>query len=521
MTKVSVTEVPPGMSMIQVPAGEDLGRRRNHVRVLIAEDHPEVRDLMEKLLNAWGHDTSVASDGYAALRAIARERWDLVLTDYKMPGANGVQVIRALKHADPQADCIMLTGWSSVYNAVEAMRAGALDYLPKPIDTDRLWDLIQRVEDRRAALTRADEVDPGLLVDPLTGVANFRHLHQALDSMLRDRPALAIALVDLDNFRLLNDTLGADRGDAILRLAANAIREAIGESDIVGRLAGDDFMVIMPGADESRALSTMEHVRASVEQIEIEGEGGWAIPLTVSAGIGVTAMDGGSKPELLRAVEQALLQAKRSGGNATRLRGRDALPQISVRSCSALHGLVEAIDTRDRYTRLPSEQATRQAVRVAHAVEATPDEIRELEIAGPLHDLGKIVIPDSILRKPGSLTPDEWEHMRSHTTMGAIIASSLPDLDSLVDIVRHHHERFDGSGYPAGIRGDQTPRIVRIFSLGDAFSAMVTDRPYRRALSLEVALDEIERGRGSQFHPELVDAFLTLHWDEHDLALAC
>jgi diguanylate cyclase (GGDEF)-like protein len=493
------------------------------VRVLIAEDHPEVRDLMEKLLTAWGHDTCVASDGHAALRAIARERWDLVLTDYKMPGADGVQVIHALKHADPQADCIMLTGWSSVDNAVEAMRAGALDYLAKPIDTDRLWDLIQRLEDRRAMLTRVDEVDPGLLVDPFTGVANFRHMHQALDSMRRDRPALAIALVDLDNFRLLNDTLGADCGDAILRMAANAIQQSIGEYDIVGRLAGDDFMVIMPDADESRALSTMERVRASVEQIEIEieGAGGWAIPLTVSAGIGVTATDGGSKPELLRAVEQALLQAKRSGGNATRLRGRDALPQISVRSCSALHGLVQAIDTRDRYTRLHSEQATRQAGRVARAVEATPDEIRELEIAAPLHDLGKIVIPDSNLRKPGPLTSDEWEQMRSHTTMGAIITSSLPDLDSLVDIVRHHHERFDGSGYPAGISGDQTQRIVRIVSLGDTFSAMVTDHPYRRALSLESALDEIERGRGSQFDPELVDGFLTLHWEEHDLALPC
>ncbi len=467
-----------------------------------------------------GGTTCVAPDGQSALRAISRERWDLVLTDYKMPGADGVQVIRALKHADPHADCIMLTGWSSVDNAVDAMRAGALDYLPKPVDTDRLWDLIQRVEDRRAVLTRLDEADPGLLVDPLTGVANFRQMHQTLDAMLRAGATLAIALVDLDNFRLLNDTLGADRGDAILRMAANTIQQATAESDLVGRLAGDDFMVIMPDADESRALTTMEHVRADIERIEIEGEGGLPIPLTVSAGIGVTAMDGRAKPELLRAVEQALLQARRAGGNATRLRGSDTLPHISVRSYSALHGLVEAIDTRDRYTRLHSEQATRQAVRVARAVQATPDEIRELEIAGPIHDLGKIVIPDSILRKPGPLTADEWEQMRSHTTMGAIIASSLPDFDSLVDIVRHHHERFDGGGYPASITGDQTQRIIRIFSLGDSFSAMVTDRPYRRALSLEVALDEIERGRGTQFDPELVDAFLSLHWEQHDLALA-
>ena len=194
--------------------------------------------------------------------------------------------------------------------------------------------------------------------------------------------------------------------------------------------------------------------------------------------------------------------------------GPEALPQLSVEGFSALHGLVQAIDARDRYTRLHSEQATRYALRVAQSGGMSAAAIREIEVVGPLHDLGKIVIPDAILRKPGPLTMEEAEQMRSHSSVGAIIAATLPGFDNMVDIVRHHHERIDGRGYPAQLRGDEIPQLVRTFSLGDAFSAMVTDRPYRKALSLEVALDQIRRGAGTQFDADLAETFLALDWHE-------
>ncbi len=487
------------------------------MRILVAEDEGALRHAIEQLMTSWGHEVTGVADGVAALRAIGSQPWDLVLTDLRMPGIDGLGVIREIARVNSNADCVVLSGWSSVESAVEAMRAGALDYLTKPLDADRLYRTVERVAERRTMMRRLEEAEAASMTDQLTGLANYGALHRTLDEMLGpEGPSeIAVAIVDIDNFKLLNDTLGHLRCDGILREAGQAIKNSIEPGDIAGRLSSDDFMVIMPNTGTARAAETLERIRATVEQIDVESASGLSIPLTISVGVGVTSNDGRDKPQLLRAVEMATHEAKRKGGNAITLRGPDSLPHVSVRAYSALHGLVQALDARDSYTRLHSEQATRQALRVAEVTGFTPEEIREIEIAGPIHDLGKIVIPDSILRKPGALTPDEWEQMRAHSSVGAVIAASLPDFENMVGIVRHHHEQWSGGGYPAGLAGEQIARVVRVFSLGDAFSAMVTDRPYRRALGMEKALIEIEKGAGTQFDPDLARTFLQLSWDDH------
>ena len=493
------------------------------MRILICEDNHQLREGTARLIGAWGHETHGVADGPAALLALRQDRWDLVLTDLELPGeVNGLQILRTLRRIDPDAACVIMTAWDGAETAVEAMTAGTFDYLIKPVPVERLWSVMERIQDRDEILQRLRVVQQESLTDQVTGLGNYRAVHGALDGLLEDPAAgeSAIAIADVDNFRLLNDTLGHLRCDEILRQVGAEVAAALEPGDVVGRLSGDQFMVVMPGADAARAHATMERARTAVESVELRGGGGSPIPLSLTSGIGLWPADGPTKTDLLRSIELTLRQAKRAGGNRTAVRGPDSMPAVSLRSFSALTGLVQALDSRDHYTYQHSEQATRQALRVAKIVGCEAEELREIEIAGPIHDLGKIVVPDSILRKPGSLTPDEWEQMRQHSSIGAVIASSLPDLHGMVEIIRHHHERWDGNGYPAGIAGEEISRVVRIFSLGDAFSAMVTTRPYRKAMNLEQALEQIAKGAGSQFDPELAQAFLGVSWEQHHLALS-
>jgi HD-GYP domain-containing protein (c-di-GMP phosphodiesterase class II) len=183
---------------------------------------------------------------------------------------------------------------------------------------------------------------------------------------------------------------------------------------------------------------------------------------------------------------------------------------LKVGNLKALRNLVKAIDRRDSYTRFHSDHATQLAMTLAHELCFDDDQLNAVAIGGPIHDLGKIVVPDEILRKPGPLTPDERRSMEEHPVMGAAITAAVTDYDTVVNLVRHHHERFDGNGYPGHLKGTEITLPTRLFTLADAYSAMTTDRPYRKGLTLERAIEEIVNGRGTQFDPDLAVAFLAM-----------
>jgi HD-GYP domain-containing protein (c-di-GMP phosphodiesterase class II) len=181
---------------------------------------------------------------------------------------------------------------------------------------------------------------------------------------------------------------------------------------------------------------------------------------------------------------------------------------VKVSNLKALRNLVKAIDRRDSYTRFHSDHASQLALRAGRELGLTEEQMSAISIGGPIHDLGKIVVPDEILRKPGPLTSEERRNMEEHPVMGAAITAAVTDYDSVVDLVRHHHERFDGDGYPGRLKGLEISAPTRIFSLADAYSAMTTDRPYRKGLTAERAIDEILRGRGTQFDPDFAGVFV-------------
>ncbi len=233
----------------------------------------------------------------------------------------------------------------------------------------------------------------------------------------------------------------------------------------------------------------------------------------MSCGVATYPFEGRHVSELLAAADANLYRSKRQGGNrVTASDSEEESTQVGNRGgiFSVLDGLVTAVDGKDHYTRKHSYDVCERAIAVASKLGLSSETQRSLRIAGLLHDLGKIGIPDHILRKPGSLTDEEYDVVKQHVNLGELIIKEVPNLVDVMSGVSSHHERYDGQGYPHGLKGDDIPLLGRILAVVDAYSAMTTDRPYRKALTSEEAHKELRRVSGTQLDPRIVTAFLAV-----------
>jgi len=381
----------------------------------------------------------------------------------------------------------------------------------------------------RAAQTRlsrqTDELVEAQRRDALTGMLNHGTavglLAAQIEDARADGQAVGVALVDIDNFRLLNDTHGHSAGDTALRKVAAALRTELSELSILGRYGPDELIVVAPPGCSHDLEPAIERLRNRLADLSLQFGASERLPLTVSAGICFSPVDGVAATELLSVATVALGEAKASGGDAIRI-ARAELSDMRVTERSSfdvLVGLVIAVDTKDRYTKRHSEDVARYATFLAERIGADPELLRTLGIAGLLHDIGKIGIPDVILRKPAALTAGEYEIVKQHVALGDSIVRDLPNLDDVRAGIRHHHERWDGTGYLHGLSGEAIPLIARLLAVADAFSAMTTSRPYRKALPISESLRRLEDAAGSQLDPALVKAFVTGIETAHDAPL--
>jgi HD-GYP domain-containing protein (c-di-GMP phosphodiesterase class II) len=233
------------------------------------------------------------------------------------------------------------------------------------------------------------------------------------------------------------------------------------------------------------------------------------LPITVSVGIATYPDHAASATALLAAAALVLEEAKASGGDTVRVAGAPTLADPAATSTfDVLQGLIIAVDTKDHYTKRHSEDVARYATFLAERLGRPADEIRTIGVAGLLHDVGKIGIPDRVLRKPGKLTEAEYAAVKQHVALGDMIVRDLPDIDLIRAGIRHHHERWDGDGYLDRLEGEDIPLIARILAVADAFSAMTTTRPYRKALDVQEALTRLGDAAGTQLDERLVQAFI-------------
>jgi diguanylate cyclase (GGDEF)-like protein len=350
------------------------------------------------------------------------------------------------------------------------------------------------------------------LTDPLTGLGNHRHFHERLQRELvaadEESTPITLCLVDIDDFKRINDGFGHPAGDRVLSQVASRLRQG-GEAF---RLGGDEFALLLPGLDERSAITAAESVVDRIGSLELELIG----PITVSAGVATFPVQGAGRDELIRLADSALYWAKEHGKNRVRVYRPDVIELSELKRLAsgpdraaryrAAASLAKAVDARDAYTGSHSERVSELATRIATRLGVGQEQLELTRLAASLHDLGKLAIPEEILRKPGALTESERLVLERHPQIGFRMLESL-GVDPVANWVLHHHERWDGTGYPDGIGGNDIPLGARIIFVADAFDAMTSDRVYRSRLSVEDALTELNRCAGSQFDPEVVSAF--------------
>jgi diguanylate cyclase (GGDEF)-like protein/putative nucleotidyltransferase with HDIG domain len=362
-----------------------------------------------------------------------------------------------------------------------------------------------------------DKLELTARTDTLTGLLNRRAFERRATAVLEEHPTRSLALIvgDVDMLKAVNEEHGPAAGDRALLRIAEVITRSLRRFDVVGRTGGEEFAILATTAEVSDAVAVAERLRRDV----MVGFGDEPFSLTMSFGVAIYPRDGETLDALLVAADRALLTAKRAGRNRTMLAAQAAGPTASLavanrdeaeraRLVTAI-GLAEALDLRDTGTASHSQTVARYAALVARELGFDDTDVERIRMAGLLHDIGKIGVPDTILNKPGKLSTREYAEMQRHPEIGARILGS-DVLDDVRGWVLAHHERPDGLGYPFGLSGDQVPLQARILAVADAYEAMTTDRVYREALPKAAARAELERCRGTQFDPRVIDAFLAL-----------
>jgi diguanylate cyclase (GGDEF)-like protein len=362
---------------------------------------------------------------------------------------------------------------------------------------------INRQTDALVAATRLDA-----LTGRLNHGALVAHLAHEIELAREADSALAVALIDVDNFRLLNDTHGHRAGDDVLVVVQEIVAEALPEPMTMGRYGPDEFLVIATGGAVAELEDRVEAVREALRGVGVQFEESERLPITVSTGVCRFPEDGRSVTELLASAVAVLQEAKSGGGDRVVVARADLAEAGAITSFDVFQGLVLAIDSKDRYTKRHSEDVARYGLFLGRLLGLDDEELASIQVAGLLHDVGKIGVPDAVLRKPGRLTAEEFEAVKQHVALGDLIVRDLPDIEALRAGIRHHHERWDGRGYLHALAGDDIPLIARILAVGDAFSAMTTTRPYRKALDVREALSRLGDAAGTQLEERLVAAFI-------------
>jgi diguanylate cyclase (GGDEF)-like protein len=396
--------------------------------------------------------------------------------------------------------------------------------------------LLQTVFNEMTEALRANQARMLALIDTdlLTGLDNHRRFQDRLAQESGRSAAsgekLALLLCDLDHFHEYNRQWGHQAGDAALKQVAECLQNCLPDTAIMARYGGEEFVVLLPQHDLAQAEAQAERLRAALRaRTGANGDGERAFTLTLSVGCAEFGLHSQQGDGLVLAAELALSRAKQLGRDQVcrfdSVPGADenANPYQLHRflkdgNLATIQALAAAVDAKDAYTKGHSQRVADYAAALAAYMGATQDEQSLIHITGTLHDVGKIGIPDAILKKPGRLDDNERTVMETHPALGEVIVKKAPQLSRSLPGVRHHHERWDGRGYPDGLAGEAIPRLARFLAVADTYDAMTSDRPYRKGLSVDIALGEIGKGAGTQFDPDMAVAFVALMRQQHNLA---
>lgn len=492
--------------------------------VLVVDDDPGARETLMEMLAFAGIQCEPACNSAEALQRLASGGIDLVLTDMHMPGVSGLDLIVEIRKIDASIPVILITGYPSVNTAVDAMKRGAVDFLPKPYDLTMASHSVRKaLQERRLRQENRrlqEDVNKAAVIERLNRELNARveeltRLYSISESMTQ--------FMDTDHIfdqivNVASEVTGAQRVSLMLldrRRRYLRIRAACGVPPEVIRTAKLNLGEGIAGkvALEGKPL------RVSQRTNSLSGDSGrgteayesyslLSLPLYVGDRVfGVLNLtDKFGRAAFSPQDEQITMILLQKAG--TKLENQALYEGIYANLIDTLNTLVTTIEAKDPYTRDHSLRVTEYALKIGRMLGIGEQELEMIDFAGTLHDIGKIGVHDEILTKSGRLTPEEYAAIKQHPLIGERIVEPLGLGEIERAIIRNHHERYDGKGYPDGIGGRDIPMLARIVAVADAFDAMTTTRSYRQALSIETAMDELARNRGTQFDPQAAGAML-------------
>jgi len=434
---------------------------------------------------------------------------DLVISDIRMPGMDGLTLLKKTKQVSPRPLVVIMTGYTEISYVLEALRLGAAGFLVKPFSIDDLRFTI------RTAFRRQETQEEIVRLKTLARISEItRELVRTLDIKPLAKLVVDIAATEANANR--SSLMLADRaGTALTIVAARGLPADVvahtslplGEG-IAGHVAQSGNPLVINSDEEMepwiRERLHLHHVgpAASVPLISLPmvSEGKPLGVLNLSRPNGAARFTESDVNLLSILADQATIA----------IRNAQLFQQVRELYLSAIQSVALTVQAKDAYTHGHSDRVAEYTVALASTLGLPPEEEENLRVTALLHDIGKVGIREEVLHKPGPLTPDEFEHVKTHPLVAERILRPITELGEIVDGIKHEHESWDGSGYPSGLRGDEIPLSSRIIAVVDAFHAMTSDRPYRRAMSVAEALDILRQGAGKQWDARIVDAWLEI-----------
>ena len=514
----------------------------NSINILIVDDDAGMRETLNDILSEQGYKITGVGSIALAKKELKKKFYNIALVDLKLPDGTGLELLKEIKRINEEIVTLVFTGFASLESSVFALNEGAFAYIQKPLNIDELKISIKKALnmqklcfDNKDLINRLKNLS---LKDPHTELYNYKYLIERLTSELKRAKRyilpLFVIMLDIDYFKSINDVYGHQYGDIILKEFAQYLRDSVRGSDIVIRYGGEEFVILLLDTNREDAVIFGERLLDTVGRYVFDSKDK-KIKLKISIGMSGFPGDGSNVDALLNSADKALLKVKEMGGNrlfafekvsknisdiveksakedVEKLRKKlsKMVNRVNQTLLESIYAFAKTIEARDHYTGEHTESTVSIATGIGKELNLSGRTIENLKHAAVLHDLGKIGIPDSILHKKGKLTKKEYEVIKKHPQIGAEIIRAVHFLRELVPMILYHHERYNGLGYPAGLKGEEIPLGARIIAVADVYQALVSDRPYRGAYSKKEAIKIVKEGSGTQFDPKIVKVFLAI-----------
>jgi len=491
------------------------------LKILVVDDEKPIRDILKEFLDRSNrYMVLTAQDGFEALQIIARENIDCCFTDISMPGMDGLELTQRIQAMDNTIPVVVMTGRPSMEAAIITLKNGVVDFLIKPVKMDQLEIVIQRTMRERGLF-----IENVLLKEEVKGKERILAVNLELEEKIRELETVNLILRRLDraaSSRELFETLVNLCGEVT---SCDEAHFWVLDGDINEPAVITSFYDGNDGGKEAPPFvpkDILKKITAEGIPILVKGEGGRgtliAAPLKIRSSLfGAFVLKATNGNRHLTEKDLYYLNFLLDKASSS-IENFALYENLYGNLFSILYAFVETLEARDSYTKQHSARVTEYAEAVARFLGLSEEELDILHVAGYLHDIGKIGIPDHILLKPGKLTEEEFEFVKKHPVIGSNIIGHFDIWAKEQKVIKHHHERWDGKGYPEGLGKEEIPYLARVVSIADAYDALTSDRSYRSRMAAEKALAVIREDSGAQFDPEITKVFVHL-FRRGDMAL--